>query len=115
MSGGGGGRSDIDVGSGGGSSPDECNSLDVETALNSPNPIVLKTLKKGDVLAVAVEEGANKRKSLVAKHGGQIAGSLTPPSLPTILSCIEKGFNYGARLLDAPSGAVVRVRIQPKA
>lgn len=112
MSGGGGGRSDVGSGSG---SPDECGSLDVETPLNSPNPDVLKHLKKGDILDVAVVQTSNNRKSLVAKNGNdQTAGSLTPPSLVTIVSCIEKGFQYGAKLLDTPSGGSVRVRIQPK-
>src|ERR1044071_3325245 len=95
--GGGGGRSEVGSGQG---SPDECSSLDVETALNSPNPDVLKILKKGDILDVVVVETAKSRKSLVAKHAnGQIAGSLTPPPLVTIVSCIEKGFQYGARVL----------------
>ena len=113
MSGGGGGRSYVGSGEG---SPDECSSLDIETPLNSPNPEVLKTLNKGVVLDVAVEVGAKNVKSLVAKGAdGQIAGSLTPPSLVTIISCIEKGYQYGATVLEVGQGGIVRVRIRPKA
>jgi len=113
MSGRGGGRSHVGSGEG---TPDECNSLDVVTPLNSPNPAVVKTLKKGTVLTVAVQTGPNNVKSLVADASdGRVAGSLTPPSLLTIIACIEKGHNYGATVLDDPSGGIVRVRIQPKA
>jgi len=112
MSGGGGGRSY--VGSGGGT-PDECSSLDVVTPLNSPNPAVLATLVPGVVLSVDIEVKPNNVRSLVAKDStGRIAGSLTPPSLITIISCIEKGFKYGATVLKAASGGIVPVRIQPK-
>lgn len=113
MSGGGGGRSYVGSGDG---SPDECSSLDVETPLNSPNPDILKVLSKGEILIVVVEVNPRGVKSLVAKHSsGRTAGSLTPPSLLTIISCIDKGFQYGATVLNVATGGLVRVRIQPKA
>lgn len=113
MSGGGGGRSHIGSGEG---TPDECSSLDIVTPLNSPNPEVVKTLTKGEVLAVAVQTSATNVKSLVAQNlKGRVAGSLTPPSLVTIIACIEKGYNYGATVLDSASGGIVRLRIQPRA
>lgn len=114
MSGGGGGRTDFGSGFGSGS-PDECGSLSIETPLNSPNPDALKSLKKGVVLDVAVVTTGTNRKSLIARDAnGVTAGSLTPPSLVAIISCIEKGFQYGAKLLDTPSGGSLRVRIQSK-
>jgi len=112
MSGGGGGRSYVGSGRG---TPDECSAVDVVTPLNSPNPAVVKDLKKGDVLSVAIHTSPNKVKSLIAKDSkDRAAGSLTPPSLVTIIACIEKDFEYGAAVLDNPSGGIVRVRIQPK-
>ena len=97
---------------GGGSSPD-CGSLVVETTLNSPVGAVVASLKKGDKLLVANQVGAGGVNSLVAKNAaGQIAGSLTPPSLTTILNCIQNGFSYVAVVLNDVSGGVVRVRIQ---
>lgn len=112
MSGGGGGRSYVGSGDG---SPDECGSLHIETPLNSPNPQVLKILRKDDNLDVEVEVNAKGIKTLIAKHSsGQIAGSLTPPSLLTIISCIGKGYEYVATVLEAGLGGVVRVRIHSK-
>ena len=113
MSGRGGGRSHVGSGEG---TPDECSSLDVVTPLNSPNPAVSKNLKKGVVLTVAVQTSANNVKVLVAEvSDGGVAGSLTPPSLLTIIACIEKGHHYGAMVLDDAAGGIVRIRIQPKA
>ena len=117
MSGSGGGSGRISFGGGGGaggggeSSPD-CGSLIVETTLNSPVSAVVALLKKGDTLTVEIQVGAGGVNSLVAKHGGQIAGSLTPPSLITILNCIQSGFQYVAIVLNDVTGGVVRVRIQ---
>ncbi len=112
MSGGGGGRSHVGSGQG---TPDECTTVDIVTPLNSPNPAVVKDLKKGDVLSVAIHTSANNVKSLIAKDSrSRAAGSLTPPSLVTIIACIEKGYEYSAAVLDDPSGGIVRVRIQPE-
>jgi len=109
MSGGGSGR----TGGGGGGEPSpDCGSLIVETTLNSPVPAVVASLKKGDRLTVEIQSGTAGTNSLVAKHGGQIAGSLTPPSLIAILSCIQNGFQYVAVVLNDVTGGVVRVRIQ---
>lgn len=112
MSGGGGGRTYTGSGDG---TPDECAALDVETPLNSPNPQVVKTLQKQEDLDIAVQVGARGVNTLVAKKSnGQIAGSLTPPSLLTIISCIGKGYQYVATVLEVPAGGVVRVRIHSK-
>jgi len=116
MSGSGGGSGRIGFGGeggagGGGESSTDCGSLIVDTILNSPVSAVVALLKKGDRLTVEIQVGGSGVNSLVAKHGGQIAGSLTPPSLTTILNCIQNGFQYVAVVLDV-TGGVVRVRIQ---
>jgi hypothetical protein len=117
MSGSGGGSGRISFGGvggagGGGESSPDCGLLIVETTINSPVSAVIASLKRGDRLTVEIQVGANNINSLVAKHGGQIAGSLTPPSLITILTCIQNGFQYVAIVLNDVTGGVVRVRIQ---
>jgi|ERR1700733_9375080 len=97
---------------GGGDSSTDCGLLIVETTLNSPVSAVVASLKKGNRLTVEIQVGAGGANSLVAKHSGQIAGSLTPPSLITILNCIQSGFQYVAVVLNDVTGGVVRVRIQ---
>lgn len=73
---------------------------------------VVALLTKGDRLTVEIQIGTGGVNSLVAKRGGQIAGSLTPPSLITILNCIQGGFQYVAVVLNDVTGGIVRVRIQ---
>lgn len=104
----------VDVGSGGGSSQDRCGSLVVETTLNSPVAQVIRGVKVDDVLSVEIEVSPTRVKTLVAKTAsGDIAGALTPPSLITIINCIEGGFEYEAVVLEKSAG-LVRVRIQAK-
>ena len=115
MSGGGGSRGDYGSGGfygGGQNSRDNCKSLRIETVLNSPDPKVVPPLKKGDVLTVDLADRGNT-KILVAKmEDGSIAGSLTPPSLPAIMSCIEKGYDFEATVLE--TSPVIRLRIESK-
>ena len=118
MSGSGGGSGRISFGgmggSGGGGEPSpDCASLVVETTLNSPDDAVVASLTKGDRLTVEIHVDGIGASSLVAKNSaGQIAGSLTPPSLIIILKCIQNGFRYVAIVLNDVTGGVVRVRIQ---
>ena len=87
----------------------------VETTLNSPVSSVVKNLKRGDILNVEIQVSSTQVRTLVAKESsGQIAGSLTPPSLIKIITCIEKGYQYVAIVLENVVGGVVRVRIQGK-
>jgi hypothetical protein len=118
MSGSGGGSGRISFGNasgagGGGESCPDCGSLVVETTLNSPVNGVVALLKKGDKLTVEILDGGGGVQSLVAKNvQGQVAGSLTPPSLITILNCIQNGFKYVAIVLNDVAGGIVHVRIQ---
>jgi hypothetical protein len=118
MSGSGGGSGRFTFGGTGGTGGEgepsqDCGSLVVETTLNSPVANVVSSLKKGERLTVAVQVSASGVNSLIAKKSsGEIAGSLTPPSLITILNCIQDGFQYVAIILNEPSGGIVRVRVQ---
>jgi hypothetical protein len=117
MSGSGGGSSRVysEVGLGSGASTASvCGSLDIETILNSPNATVTRDLKRGAELDVDVLT-KGQVTTLVAKDAqGQIAGSLTPPSLITIISCMEKGFRYVAIIVEDVDGGMIRVRIRGK-
>jgi len=108
------GRGDVEVGAGFGTpSTDVCGSLDIETNLNSPVRNVVQGLKRGDELEVVLHEEPPGRTVLVAKvSSGRIAGSLTPPSLDTIVNCIENGFQYVAVVLADVDGGVIRVRVR---
>jgi hypothetical protein len=114
-SGGGSGRDySVDVGVGG-ASPNVCNSIDVETILNSPNRAVVEHLKKNAELDVAIAKTQTQVATLVAKDkNGRIAGSLTPPNLITIINCIEGEYHYVAVVMDDVKDGLIRVRIRRK-
>jgi hypothetical protein len=117
MSGSGGGSSRIglEAGTWGEASPNVCSALDIETILNSPDAAVVKQLKRDDELEVAIEKTRTQITTLVAKDTrGKIAGALTPPSLITIINCIESGYKYVAVVLDDVKGGIIRVRIRGK-
>lgn len=91
----------------------DCASLVVDTTLNSPEPLVVKTLKKGDKLAVELGRSPQGRDFLLAKTlSGQVAGSLTPPRVLDIMNCLKSGHSYIAEVLADPTGGECRVRIR---
>jgi hypothetical protein len=83
--------------------PTACKDLQVITVLNSPNPAVLLTLKKGDCLTVKALTMGNQ-KVLAAFKDQEVAGSITDRSAPRFLSCIAKGFKYKATVLAIAGG-----------
>jgi hypothetical protein len=90
-----------------------CDSLVVDTTLNSPDRAVVNTLKIGMKLVVALDRTPQGRDLLVARtQSGSTAGSLTPPRLLDIINCMKGGHNYIAELLADPTGGDCRVRIR---
>lgn len=90
----------------------DCDSLVVDTTLNSPEPAVVKTLKKGSKLGVEVGQSPHGRDILLAKTAdGKIAGSLTPPRVLDIMNCLKGGHQYIAEVLADPTDGDCRVRI----
>lgn len=103
-------------GSGGGdwipTNNDACESLTEVLPLNSPNPAILKILKKGDVLDVEARK-ADASVVVVALFQGQVAGTITSAIFQRVAECIENGFEYVAEVLEI-QGAVCRVRVRRK-
>ena len=95
-------------GQNGGASDDPCDITEV-TTLNSPNRTVLATLRDGDVLVIVLQEG----RRLLAKHGDNVAGSVTSASHARILQCMQDGREYEA-IVRSVRGGACEVRIQPK-
>lgn len=104
---------------GGGSIPpgraeESCDKLDVTTLLNSPVPVVIANLKKGDILDVLLRKSRGITRLEAVDPNGQVAGSLTPNELLQIVKCIEAGYKYVATLTGNPSGGAVKVRVRTK-
>ena len=84
-----------------------CNIVE-RVPLNSAQPAVVPKLKVGYVLDVVLQQG-----TLLAKHQGAIAGSLTPESLLDLIECIADGNVYGASVVRI-QGALCEVEIRRK-
>ncbi len=89
----------------GGTTP--CESLDVETALASPDPTV--KVSKGDVLAVRIEKG-KVPIAVCATKDDKIAGSLAFGAVRQLIGCMEQGHEYIATVKSVDGGRrVVRI------
>ena len=108
MSGGGSGGSPYDTT---GEVQIDCAKLVERTYINSAVPELVAPIKVGDALGVEVRivDGAATLIAFNDQH--QIVGSLTPPRLPQIVACLQKGFSYEAIVLEK-SGGRIKVEIR---
>ena len=82
----------------------DCDITD-KTNLNSPNPVVVTTLKVNDILTIELDAGKPER--LVAKTGdGEIAGAITSDAMLGIVNCIRMRFEFIATVLSINNGRV---------
>lgn len=86
----------------------DCSTLIFKTFLNSPSPSVLESLKKDDALRVAQKE----RRVLVVTRNGEVAGSITSGQLPKLITCLQQGNSYTARVLSLKEGRC-EVEVRP--
>ena len=108
MSGGGGGgssrktwRSGVQDG---GIGEDNCNITEF-TILSSPDPEVVNTLAKNDVLTIELE-GRDPERLVAKTNDGSVAGTITSEGMPDIAECIRKSFEYEADVLSVNGGRV---------
>lgn len=94
-----------------GAPSDPC-SITEMTALNSPAPKVLSTLRAGAVLDVDLEIGP-PRRLLVRTRDGQIAGTITSPKSSLIIQCIEEWDREYQAVVQDVRGGLCTVEIQP--
>ncbi len=93
---------------GGGGQPDDCSSIDVNVVLQSPQPAVVTTLRKGDLLRVQLTSGGPP--ILAVTQQGAAAGAIIPPDIRKLVDCLNKGHDFVAEVLQVTGGAV-RVRV----
>ena len=108
MSGGGGGGSSRDKWRpdvpNGGVGADACDITEF-TILSSPNPLVVNTLGKDDVLAIELE-GQQPQRLVAKTDDGNIAGSITSQRMPDIAECIGAGHEFEAIVRSISGGRV---------
>lgn len=92
--------------------PGPCDRVQVETALQSPNPDVLVNIRKDDELELQLRAVGNRHGVMVLKDGA-VAGSLVFASLQKLVECMQSGYQYVAQVITI-SGPACRLRIRPK-
>jgi bifunctional DNA-binding transcriptional regulator/antitoxin component of YhaV-PrlF toxin-antitoxin module len=97
----------------GGEPSDDCTKLAQFTTLNSPSREVLRGLRRGDLLEVAVrrEGGAI---IVVALRDDRVAGTITSSIIQRIAECMEEGFQYVAEVTEDVTGGVCKVHVHVK-
>lgn len=103
---GGGSGSGSGTGAGGGGSGGgrllKCPNIKFTAVLNSPQPNVLNTLKIGDILSVSIQSGSSI--SVVVTSNKGIAGSITGQYLSDLISCMQNGYEYVAKVVSINGG-----------
>lgn len=87
---------------------DSCSTLQFDTQLASPKPLVVAQLQVGNVLDMAFGQGGNQ--VVVALWNGNEAGGIVDPRLNQLRNCMSKNEQFQARVLNI-SGGQVRVRV----
>ena len=78
-----------------------CSKQVINTQLSSPNEEIIKTLKKGDVLAI---ELISSRHTLVALFEDEIAGVIVNKEMIKLIDCIKKGQSFEAVIRNIIGG-----------
>jgi hypothetical protein len=98
-------------GGGGGKVPaSPCNIVET-TSLNSVNRTVLSKLRTGSTLRVNLLQ--TRRLVAETEDKGEVAGSITSPSMAQLILCIQGGTEYIAEVLSV-RGGLCQIQIRPK-
>lgn len=89
-------------GGGGGSKLLPCIDIKFIAVLNSPQPTIVSNLKPGDILTITINSGSSI--SVVAMKDGNIAGAVTGQNISDLISCIQNGYNYVAKVIEVKNG-----------
>ncbi|SFU96592.1 MULTISPECIES: hypothetical protein [unclassified Methylobacterium] len=81
------------------------------TKVNSPDPTVRATIRNGDALYLDYVPGPPKRLLVVTPAGG-VLGSITSPSMPQLIQCINNGVDYAVVVVGV-QGGLIDVQVQP--
>jgi hypothetical protein len=100
MSGSGGGGG----GGGGGEGVTDCAKFHKTTNVISPDPAVLKTVKKDAVGKLRVGKGAREPVEVVFNK--QVLGTIGGDRITSLKQCLEEGYEYSATITEIRGGAV---------
>lgn len=90
-------------GGGGGSAGDRCSALAIRTHLQSPNSVVLATLRVGSKLSLQLDS----KGRISAMKGNAVAGPVLGKEVAQLVECMNKGHAYVARVVTLDGGYCV--------
>lgn len=87
---------------------DSCSTLQFDTQLASPKPLVVAQLQVGNVLDIVFGQGGSQ--IVVALWNDIETGGIVDPRLNQLRNCMSQNERFQARVLNI-SGGQVRVRV----
>jgi hypothetical protein len=89
---------------GGGNPPQQqdCGSIIIRTQLASPDPEVIEDLSRGDILTITLASATGPLQAIT--NDGLIAGAILTTDPGLIISCINSGYHFLARVLEIDGG-----------
>ncbi len=88
----------------------DCSNMSFTTALASPNPLVVASLKISEILDVIKDIDNSLR---VYNHNGEIVGALFTTHRDKIIECINNGFEFIA-IVKSVNGGNCTVLVKAK-
>ncbi|WP_163558383.1 hypothetical protein [Halomonas sp. NO4] len=88
-----------------------CDSLVLDTHLSSPKEDVVDRIQVDDNLSIHVHKSGSL-STVQAYWHDELVGGIASPRIQRLLSCIDEGYTYVARV-TAKNGGEVRVRLSP--
>jgi hypothetical protein len=117
MGGSGGGSPDFGRPTGGSEEPlggdgGACANYHEQTVIASPRGAVVRTLSANEVLRLRLTDP--ERPPVRAEtQNGELVGTVMPPTLSKLVTCMRAGHRYEAQVLEISGGAVT-VEIRPE-
>ena len=87
-----------------------CENLSFQSAVNSPQAAVLKTLKAGFLLDVKLQTVPHVAVQLFYK--GNLVGALSGKKVPTLVNCLQNTYKFKADVVSI-SGGNCQVEVRP--
>lgn len=88
-----------------------CDTLVLDTQLASPKEDVIELISVGDELEVVISV-LNNMSTVQVLWQGRVAGGVASPNVQKLLTCIQQGTIYTARVTQKIGGQV-KIRISP--
>ena len=104
MSGNGGDDGGGGFGGGGGTPSFDCSRVSIKTNITSPNPVVLVSVRKDDVLRVGLQTATGPLVAITDTN--EILGPIFTRDPASLIDCINQGYNYQAKILSINGGDV---------